>query len=70
MNCTYNLNIAELENYLNTIFDIQSKVRDKEKKLALIEFELKLIEQMTDLLRKHNLHTEGDNARSSIRAGR
>lgn len=63
MNCAYNLTISELENHLKTIFDIQSIVRDKETKLAILEFELDLIKQLTDLLIKYNLHTQVLNGR-------
>jgi len=42
MKYSYNLSIEDIENYLNTIFDLQSKLMDKEFKISMLEFELQL----------------------------
>jgi hypothetical protein len=38
----YNMNIQELENYLNKIFALQMKINHKDLSLALLEFEIQL----------------------------
>ncbi len=35
-----NLNIEELDNYINTIFDLETPIKDKQ--IAALEFELQL----------------------------
>lgn len=55
MNASYDLNISEVENYLNRIFDLQSKVRDKDFKIAMLEFELALEKNLLSAFKKYYL---------------
>lgn len=52
MNLADNLRIEEVENYLNRIFDLQSKLIDKDFKIALLEFELKIERQSHEFVKK------------------
>ena len=48
-----NVNINEVENYLNTIFDLQKKVVDKDFKITMLEFELALEKQLLNSFKKY-----------------
>lgn len=50
MNTLYALNIKEISDYLHRIFDLQSKVRDKDHRIEMLEFELSLERGVTKYL--------------------
>ena len=56
MNASYSLTIVEIENYLQRIFDLESKLLDKDFKIAMLEFELKLEKNLIQCFKKHLLH--------------
>ena len=55
MNASYSLTIVEIENYLQRIFDLESKLLDKDFKIAMLEFELKLEKNLIECFKKHLL---------------
>ena len=50
-----NLSMPGLDIYLQQIFQVQSKLIEMDAKIALLQFELQLEKQMTELLRKYRL---------------
>lgn len=55
MKSALSLNVDEVQNYLNTIFDLQSQVLHKDLKIALLEFEVALEKSLLGAFRKHYL---------------
>lgn len=52
MNASYGLKIEDMENYLNTIFDLQSKLMDKDFKIGMLQFELDMEKQMVAFIKR------------------
>jgi hypothetical protein len=50
---TNNFNITELQKYLNNIFEIESKMRVKDLRISLLEFEVALQKQLLASFKKH-----------------
>lgn len=55
MRRTYDLKIEEVENYLNTIFELRGRIIDKDFKIAMLEFELALEKQLMTAFKKYYL---------------
>ena len=60
-NCNFNL--IELENYLNTIFLLQTARSQIELKMAVLKFEMELERQILDSIKNVSLLAEVANGR-------
>jgi len=60
----YNLNIIELENYLNRIFDLQRKILDTELRISTLDFELEMEKSSLSGFKIRNLQQQELNERT------
>ena len=52
MNDSHTLSIAEVENYVNTIFELQDKIRHKDLKIVLLEFEVAIQKNLLEAFKR------------------